>query len=66
MKFGLLQSKNPIGVPTGANPGRVVWVWDPDATEEELTGYWWYAENNNQYVLDNMVSHGITESCRNR
>jgi len=51
--------KEPIGIPTGANPGRVVWVWDADATEEELTGYWWYAENNNQYVLDNMVSHGL-------
>ena len=52
-------AKNPIGVPTGANPGRVVWVWDPDVTQEELTGYWWYAENNNQYVLDNMLSIGI-------
>jgi hypothetical protein len=52
-------SKDPIGVPTGANPGRVVWVWDPNATEEELTSYWWYAENNNQYVLDNMVSYGL-------
>ncbi len=51
--------KNPIGVPTGANPGRVVWVWDADATEEELIDYWWNAENNNQYILDNMVSHGI-------
>jgi len=51
--------KEPIGVPTGANPGRVVWVWDSNATEEELTGYWWYAENNNQHVLDNMVSHGL-------
>lgn len=52
-------AKNPIGVPTGANPGRVVWVWDADATEENLTGYWWFIENNNQYVLDNMVSEGV-------
>ena len=52
-------AKDPIGVPTGANPGRVIWVWNTDATEEKLTGYWWYAENNNQYVLDNMVSRGI-------
>lgn len=52
-------ANDPIGIPTGANPGRVVWVWNPAATQEELSGYWWYAENNNQYVLDNMVSHGI-------
>jgi hypothetical protein len=50
---------DPIGVPKGANPGRVVWVWDPDATEEDFTGYWWYAENHNQYVLDNMMSEGL-------
>jgi hypothetical protein len=51
--------KDPMGVPTGINPGRVVWVWNPDATQEELTGYWWFAENNNQYILDNMVSQGL-------
>jgi len=24
----------PEGIPTGINPGRVVWAWNPDATNE--------------------------------
>jgi hypothetical protein len=52
-------SLDPMGAPTGANPGRVVWVWNPDATRSELSGYWWNAENNNQDVLDSMTSQGI-------
>jgi len=49
----------PMGVPRGVNPGRVTWVWDPDATESELKGYWWNKENNNQETLDEMMSKGI-------
>lgn len=49
----------PIGTPRGINPGRVVWVWDPDATREELTGFWWNKENNNQETLDEMMLKGI-------
>jgi len=52
-------SNDPIGVPKGANPGRVVWVWDPDATESNLNSYWWKKENNNQQVIDEMLSKGI-------
>jgi hypothetical protein len=51
--------KEPIGVPFGLNPGRVVWVWDPDATESELKGYWWESVNNDQAVIDEMFSKGI-------
>ncbi len=53
-------SKDPIGNPIGINPGRVVWTWNPDATEKELTGYWWMDENNNQKVIDDMYSNGLT------
>ena len=49
----------PIGTPKGVNPGRVVWVWNPDATETKLSGYWWMKQNNNQLVIDQMVSDGI-------
>jgi hypothetical protein len=49
----------PIGTPLGANPGRVVWVWDPDSTESDLKGYWWQKENNDQSVIDQMFSSGI-------
>ena len=49
----------PIGTPQGYNPGRVSWVWNSNATEEELTGYWWNKENNNQTIIDQMFSLGI-------
>jgi hypothetical protein len=49
----------PIGTPRGANPGRVVWIWDPNATESNLEGFWWQEQNNNQEVIDAMFSKGI-------
>jgi len=51
--------KVPIGTPQGVNPGRVVWIWNPDATESNLNGYWWKTENNNQMVIDQMFSSGV-------
>jgi hypothetical protein len=53
--------KQPIGTGTGVNPGRVVWVWNPNATEEDLSGYWWDQENNNQDVIDQMFSIGFQQ-----
>ena len=50
---------SPIGDPQGVYPGRVVWIWDPHATESTLQGYWWKQENNNQDVIDEMISTGI-------
>jgi hypothetical protein len=52
-------SNHPIGTPKGANPGRVVWVWNPNATESDLSGYWWEEANNNQDVINSMFSQGI-------
>jgi hypothetical protein len=49
----------PIGVPIGVNPGRVVWIWNPNATEREHFGLWFDAQNNNQQVIDEMYSQGI-------
>ena len=51
--------KEPIGTPKGENPGRVVWVWNPEATEKDLSGYWWNMENNDQTVIDQMFSFGL-------
>jgi len=51
--------KDPIGIPKGVNPGRVVWVWDPDSTEKELTGFWWEKYNNNQDEINQMYSDGL-------
>jgi len=53
--------KDPMGTPMGINPGRVVWIWNPDATEKDLTGYWWKEENNNQNILDDMYSNGLKD-----
>jgi PKD repeat protein len=51
--------KEPIGTPQGYKPGRVVWCWDANATEEYLDGYWWENQNNNQEIIDQMFSLGI-------
>ena len=51
--------KEPMGVPTGLYPGRVTWVWNPGATEENLDGYWWEEQNNNLPVIKSMFSDGI-------
>lgn len=48
-----------IGTPQGYSPGRVVWSWNANVTEDDLTGYWWQKENNDQAVIDQMFSLGI-------
>ncbi len=53
--------KQPMGTGVGVNPGRVVWVWNPNATEENLSGYWWEQANNNQEVIDQMFSIGVQD-----
>lgn len=55
---------NPIGDPKGIFPGRVVWVHNPDATNEncqpDKIGHGWFLnENNNQEVIDRMLSEGL-------
>jgi hypothetical protein len=52
-------TNEPIGTPRGLNPGRVAWIWDPDATPSDLNGYWWKKENNNQEVIEDMFSTGL-------
>ena len=49
----------PMGTPTGLFPGRVVWVWNPNATETYLNGYWWEPQNNDHEVIESMFSQGI-------
>ena len=53
----------PIGVARGTYSGRVVWVWDPDATNENCTNtagdYWWQNENTSQVETDKMLSDAI-------
>ncbi len=50
---------SPIGVPRGVVPGRVTWAHDPAAVTWDGTGSWWSDANNDQSVIDRMVSHSI-------
>ncbi len=50
---------SPLGVPRGVVPGRVTWVHDPAAVTWDGTGSWWTDANNDQSVIDRMVSHSI-------
>jgi hypothetical protein len=61
-------ANEPIGVAKGILPGRVVWVHDPTAVNQNCvvnkTGHAWFmSENMNQPVVDKMLSsalHSIT------
>jgi hypothetical protein len=58
-------SNQPMGVPVGINPGRVVWAWDADATNENCTntGSDPYVSNDNtdQTTVDEMINSAITQ-----
>jgi hypothetical protein len=53
----------PMGEGKGINPGRVVWVHDPDATNENCLNrrndYWSDEDNTNQTVVNAMLSRGL-------
>ena len=64
--YGLMEddsSNLPIGIARGINPGRVVWVWDPNATDETCTNepgdYWFQDDNVDAAVIENMLSQSI-------
>ena len=58
-----LAPNEPIGTAKGTFPGRVVWVHNPDATNENMTnktGDFWYMDKNcNQTLVDSMLTSGI-------
>jgi hypothetical protein len=55
----------PIGKGAGVNPGRVIWIWNPDATNEKCTtnfdtqDWYWKPENTNGKVVTNMFRSGL-------
>ncbi len=57
------QVNDPIGEAKGIFPGRVVWVMDKDATNENCTNttgdYWFMGKNTNQEIIDTMLANGI-------
>ena len=56
-------ANNPIGIARGINPGRVVWVHDPNATDwigpRMGDGYWWQSNHTNQQVINSMMRRAI-------
>ncbi len=59
-----LGPNNPIGEAKGILPGRVVWVHNPDATNENCTNdnlkdAYFLDTNTNQAIVDSMFSEGI-------
>ena len=50
----------PIGVARGINPGRVVWVHNPNATAWDGShGHWWDDRSTSQTVADAMISQSV-------
>jgi len=61
---GRRELHGPIGEARGIYPGRVVWVWDPDATDWD--GYaspehWYDYDHTNLAVVEKMVSQAIRQ-----
>lgn len=67
----LLGANQPIGIAKGIYPGRVVWSWDPNSTNEnilidetevndQIFGEGWFlSKNTNMSVANTMVSDAI-------
>jgi len=54
------QLNSPMGTAKGINPGRVVWIRDPEATGwDGSTGSWWDDNNTDQKTVDAMISKAI-------
>jgi hypothetical protein len=53
----------PMGEGKGIYPGRVVWIYEPDATDEDCRNtngdYWYLDSNTDQEVVDKMVSDAL-------
>lgn len=58
-----LAPNEPIGIAKGTFPGRVVWVHNPDATNENMTNrtgdFWFMDKNCDQTLVDSMLTSGI-------
>ena len=59
LRSSLFEPLSPLGVPRGVIPGRVTWAHDPSAVTWDGTGSWWTDANNDQSVIDRMLSRSI-------
>ena len=57
------EPNTPIGEANGIFPGRVAWIMDKSATNENCTNktndYWFMDNNTNQSVVDTMLANGL-------
>jgi len=55
----------PVGTAQGIFPGRVVWAWDPAATNSACNNaagnYWWQDSNTDQAVVETMLSKSLQQ-----
>ena len=56
LRSSLFEPLSPLGVPRGIAPGRVTWAHDPAAVTWDGTGSCWTDPNNNQSLIDRMIS----------
>jgi hypothetical protein len=58
-----LERLAPVGEGKGIHPGRVVWVYDPKATDWQGPGggHWWEPSHTNQKEVDRMLSRALRE-----
>ena len=49
----------PMGQAMGVNPGRVVWAWDPEATNENCNDFHFKPENINQKAVNKMFTESV-------
>ena len=63
-----LTRHGPLGTGRGVHPGRVVWVYDPNATNWAGTnydgqdigdGYWWQSSHTDQAVVDHRLVSNV-------
>ena len=59
LRSALFEPLSPLGVARGVVPGRVTWAHDPAAVKWDGTGSWWTDANNDQSVIDRMVSRSL-------
>jgi len=53
-------ANSPVGTARGIFPGRVVWAYDPLAAKwNGSSGHWWDANNTDQVVVSEMLSHSL-------
>ncbi|MCE5346517.1 MAG: DUF362 domain-containing protein [Bacteroidales bacterium] len=67
-KFGPDDGPNqPMGIPHGVNPGRVVWIWNKKATNENCTSnydtkdWFWKSENIDEKVVGKMFGNALNQ-----